>query len=59
MSWSTSRPSLAAVLAAAALALLLGAGCESMRDPNASDLPWAQSHEWETSGAVPVRVLEN
>ena len=38
MSWSTSRPALAAVLAAATLALLLGAGCESMRDPDASDL---------------------
>jgi ABC-2 type transport system ATP-binding protein len=37
---STKRPrTLAAVLAAAALALALGSGCKAMADPEGTDLP--------------------
>ena len=48
---------MAAVLAAAALALALGAGCKAMADPEGTDLPWAETHSWETAPNLPGSML--
>ena len=47
----------AAFLAAAALALALGAGCKAMADPDGTDLPWAETHSWETAPNLPGSML--
>lgn len=55
---SSTRPrTLAAVLAAAALALALGPGCKAMADPEGTDLPWAETHSWETAPNLPGSML--
>ena len=55
---SSTRPrALAAALAAAALALFLGAGCQAMADPEGTDLPWAETHSWETAPNLPGSML--
>ena len=55
---SSTRPrALAAVLAAAALAVALGAGCKAMADPDGTDLPWAETHSWETAPNLPGSLL--
>ena len=55
---SSTRPrTLAAVLAAAALAFALGAGCKAMADPDGTDLPWAETHSWETAPNLPGSLL--
>ena len=55
---SSTRPrALAAVLAAAALALALGSGCKAMADPEGTDLPWAETHPWETAPNLPGSML--
>ena len=59
MTSSTKRPSLAAVLAAAALAALAGAGCKAMADPEGTDLPWSETHSWETAPNIPSSMLGN
>ena len=55
---SSTRPrALAAVLAATALALALGYGCKAMADPEGTDLPWAETHSWETAPNLPGSML--
>ena len=55
---SSTRPhALAAVLAAAALALAFGSGCKAMADPEGTDLPWAETHSWETAPNLPGSML--
>lgn len=54
---STRIRPLAAALAAAALALSLGAGCKAMADPEGTDLPWAETHSWETAPNIPGSML--
>ena len=55
---SSTRPrALAAVLAAAALALALAPGCNAMADPEGTDLPWAETHPWETAPNLPGSML--
>lgn len=54
---STKPRALAAVLAAAALALALGPGCKTMADPEGTDLPWAETHSWETAPNLPGSML--
>lgn len=58
MKSSTSRRArpFAAALAAAALALLFAAGCESMKDPDGRAIPWGPSNDWEFS-RVPSTLL--
>ena len=45
------------LLAALAAAAFCAAGCEAMRNPEDSDLPWAESHSWETQPALPQSML--
>lgn len=53
--WFVTKRTLAATLfVAAALAL---AGCAAMADPEASDLPWAQTNEWELAPNLPQSML--
>ncbi len=47
----------AAFAAAAILAALLAAGCSAMRDPDDSDLPWAETHSWETQPNLPHSMM--
>ena len=54
---STKPRSWAAVLAAAALALAFGSGCKAMADPEGTDLPWAETHSWETAPNLPGSML--
>ena len=54
---STKPRPWAAVLAAAALAVALGAGCKAMADPDGTDLPWAETHSWETAPNLPGSLL--
>ncbi len=54
---STKPRPWAAVLAAAALALALGSGCKAMADPEGTDLPWAETHPWETAPTLPGSML--
>ncbi len=54
---STKPRPWAAVLAAAALALALGSGCKAMADPEGTDLPWAETHPWETAPNLPGSML--
>ncbi len=54
---STKLRPWAAVLAAAALALAFGSGCKAMADPEGTDLPWAETHSWETAPNLPGSML--
>ena len=54
---STKPRALAAVLAAAVLAVALGSGCKAMADPEGTDLPWAETHSWETAPNIPGSML--
>ncbi len=44
------------LLAACVLSLLL-TGCAAMADPDSSDLPWAQTNEWELAPNIPSSML--
>ena len=47
----------AAVALAALFAMLCAAGCAAMRDPDDSDLPWAETRSWETQPALPQSMM--
>ncbi len=44
------------LLTAVALSLLL-TGCAAMADPDSSELPWAQTNEWELAPNIPASML--
>ena len=50
-------PGALALAAALVAAAFFGAGCEAMRDPDDSDLPWAETHSWETQPNLPQSML--